>query len=565
MTEDNLDNQRIKWWQEARFGMFIHWGLYAVPAGVWQGDEIPGIGEWIMNRARIPLEEYRKLAEEFNPVKFDAKEVVNLAKEAGMKYLVITAKHHDGFAMYDSKVSDYDIVDATPYGKDPMKALAQECKKAGIKLCFYYSQAQDWADPDAAGNDWDFPDEDKKDFGHYLENKVKPQLKELLTQYGPIGLIWFDTPVKITKEQSFDLKEFVHKIQPDCLVSGRVGHDVGDYGSMGDNEIPVGKLEGNWETPATMNDTWGFKKYDDNWKSTEELLYLLVDLASKGVNYLLNIGPTAEGEIPEPSIKRLKEIGSWLQDNGEAIYGTKASPFSYEFNWGRITQKPGKLYLLLTEWPAADFTLDGIRNKIKDVKMLKSGVKVKFEQSHQGNLDQHILKLYLNQDLPDESISVIELEIEGEADVDDSPKQGPDNIIVLPSHLSQLHGEEINISRGGYTKWHNVSEWLEWEFKVFTPGKFKVKVHTTSRANREWIGGHEISLQLGDKRLTGITEAGEEIKNPRNLHATEMAHDLGELVIEEKGLHKLRLNAEKINDKSLLGLAVTQVILVPVK
>ncbi len=565
MTEGNLDDLRIKWWQEARFGMFIHWGLYAVPAGVWQGKEIPGIGEWIMNRARIPLKEYSKLAEEFNPVKFEAKKVVNLAKEAGMKYIVITAKHHDGFAMYDSKVSYYDLVDATPYGKDPMKALAQECKKAGIKLCFYYSQAQDWADPDAAGNDWDFPDEDKKDFGHYLENKVKPQLKELLTQYGPIGLIWFDTPVKITKEQSLDLKEFVHKIQPDCLVSGRVGHGVGDYGSMGDNEIPVGKLEGNWETPATMNDTWGFKKYDDNWKSTEELLYLLVDLASKGVNYLLNIGPTAEGEIPEPSIKRLKEIGSWLQDNGEAIYGTKASPFSYEFNWGRIIQKPGKLYLLLTEWPAADFILAGIRNKIKDVKLLKSGVKIKFEQSHQDDLDQHILKLYLNRDAPDESISVIELEIEGEADGDNSPKQGPDNTIVLPSHLAQLHGEEINISRGGYTQWHNISDWVEWEFKVFTPGKFKVKVNTTSRANREWIGGHEISLQLGDKRLTGVTEAGEEIKNPRNLHATEMAHDLGELVIEEKGLHKLRLNAEKINDKSLLGLAVTQVILVPVK
>ena len=265
--------------------MFIHWGIYAVPAGVWKGKKISGIGEWIMFRAKIPVVEYEKLAGSFNPVKFDAEAWVGLAKRAGMKYLVITSKHHDGFAMYDSPCSSYDIVDATPYGKDPIKALARACKKAGIRLCFYYSQDQDWNDPNASGNNWDF-DPTEKDFARYLREKVKPQVREILTQYGPIGLIWFDTPITLSLEQSRDLVRFVHRIQPDCIVSGRVGNGVGDYGCLGDNMIPNGRVEGYWETPATLNDTWAFKTHDHEWKSVKTLLGLLVELASKGVNYL---------------------------------------------------------------------------------------------------------------------------------------------------------------------------------------------------------------------------------------------------------------------------------------
>jgi alpha-L-fucosidase len=314
-----------------------------------------------------------------------------------------------------------------------------------------------------------------------------------------------------------------------------------------------------------MNDTWGYKKYDDNWKSTEELLYLLVDLASKGVNYLLNIGPTAKGEIPEPSIKRLKDIGSWMDDNGKAIYGTEASPFSYEFDWGRITQKPGKLYFLFTEWPEAEFEIYGIKNKIKNAKLLKDGTDIKFEQLYEDNSEQNVLKLNLDQTAPDAIISVIEVDIEGEADVDDSPKQRPNNSIVLPAHLGQIHGDEIKISRGGYTNWHNTDDWIEWEFKIFKPGTFKVKVQTTSRANRKWVGGHEINIEIGDKVLSGKIEVEEEVNNPRNLHATEMAHYLGEVNIVEKGFNEIRLEADVINEDSPLGLAVTQVTLIPVE
>lgn len=341
---------RLAWWREARFGMFVHWGLYAIPAGRWRDEAIPGIGEWIMYRARIPVREYEMLAKQFNPIRFDAAAWVALAKRAGQKYLVITSKHHDGFCTFDSKVTDYDIVDATPFGRDPMKELAAECRRQGLKFGFYYSQTQDWHHPDGDGNDWDY-DESKKDFAGYLENYVKPQVRELLTNYGPIGLIWFDTPKGISLEQSQDLVDFVHAIQPDCLVNGRVGNYVGDYASTRDNAIPDGRLDLDWESPATINDTWGFKTDDHNWKSTAGLIRKLVDSASKNGNYLLNVGPTAEGVIPQPSVERLQAMGDWLNVNGESVYGTRPGPVQ-GLDGLRSTTKDGQLYLHVFDWPS---------------------------------------------------------------------------------------------------------------------------------------------------------------------------------------------------------------------
>jgi alpha-L-fucosidase len=339
---DARSDPRLDWFRAARFGMFIHWGLYALPAGVWNGKSIQGIGEWIMLRARVPVAEYERLAGRFNPTSFDTNAWVALAAEAGAKYLVITAKHHDGFCMFKTKLTSYNIVDATPFGRDPMTELAEACQRHGIRFCFYYSQTQDWHHPNGDGNDWDY-DEAKKDFGGYVEDYVRPQVRELLTNYGPIGLIWFDTPKRMTIEQSRSLVDLVHEIQPECLVNGRIGNGLGDYAESRDNVIPSETLPLDWEVPATINDTWGFKTDDHNWKSPSDLVRKLIDVASKDGNYLLNVGPTAEGLIPEPSIERMRAVGRWLRANGEGIYGTRAGPLQ-GLHGVRSTQSASTIY-----------------------------------------------------------------------------------------------------------------------------------------------------------------------------------------------------------------------------
>ncbi len=342
-------NPNLNWFENAKFGLFIHWGLYSKLGGIWKGRDFYGSGEWIMNRAKIPASEYAKIAERFNPFNFNADQWVKIAKDAGMKYLVITAKHHEGFAMFNSKTSDFNIVKATPFAKDPMSALASAARKAGLKFGFYYSQYLDWHEPDGGGNNWDF-DKTKKDYLKYYKEKAIPQLKELLTGYGPLGIMWFDMPGGLNKAQTENLVDSLHKLQPDCLFSSRVGHDLGDYRDFGDSEIPAYPIKGAWESIYTHNDSWGYIKYDMDFKSPREIIRLLAKVASKGGNLLLNVGPDGTGKFPHYSEKYLLETGKWLKRNGESIYGTTYGLIPPQ-PWGVTTSKPGKLFLHIFRLP----------------------------------------------------------------------------------------------------------------------------------------------------------------------------------------------------------------------
>lgn len=372
---------RMQWWREARFGMFIHWGAYAVPAGTYKGERVPGIGEWIMSRAKIPVADYEQFAHAFNPVQFDPDEWVRIAKDAGMKYIIITSKHHDGFAIFDSKVSPYDIVDAAPYRKDAIAALAAAAKRQGIRFGVYYS-IMDWHHPDAQAPNtpeynsrtWSNPN-----FDRYLETYMKPQVTELVRQYPNIDVLWFDGEwvADWTDEKGKALYNYLRTIRPDLIINNRVGHSrqglaglnkenrvgIGDFGTPEQRVPPEGLPGVDWETCMTMNDTWGFKSYDDDWKDTKTLVRTLIDVASKGGNFLLNVGPTAQGRIPGPSVSRLSEMGDWMRQNGEAIYGTKVSPYGQPA-WGRYTAKGATVYAHIFDWPRdRKLALTGLKTK----------------------------------------------------------------------------------------------------------------------------------------------------------------------------------------------------------
>ncbi|AHF15515.1 alpha-L-fucosidase [Niabella soli] len=378
-TASKKEHPNIQWFKDAKFGLFIHWGLYSKLAGTWKGKNYYGSGEWIMNQARIPVRKYDKVAATFDPVNFNADEWAQLAKDAGVKYMVITAKHHEGFSMFDSKVTNFDIVDATPYKKDPMKALSEATRMRGIQFGFYYSQFQDWHEPNGGRNTWDF-DESKKDYQQYYRDKAIPQLKELLTNYGPLGIVWFDTPGGMTKEQTQRFINELRKLQPKSLFSSRVGQGLGDYKDFGDSEVPPVPIAGAWESIYTHNDSWGYIAHDMNFKSSDEIIELLANVASKGGNLMLNVGPDGLGTIPYYSVKYLKATGAWLQKNGESIYASTAG-FIPAQPWGVTTAKPGRLFLHILNRPGNDTVLvPGFTNTASKVYALDGKMNLPFTQ-----------------------------------------------------------------------------------------------------------------------------------------------------------------------------------------
>jgi len=367
----------MEWWRDARFGMFVHWGLYAVPAGVYQNEPVRGIGEWIMNSAQIPVADYEAFAAQFNPVRFDAAEWVRIAKDAGMKYIIITSKHHDGFSLWDSKVSQYDIIDATPFGRDILRELADAAAQEDIRLGFYHS-IMDWHHPDAQAPHfptYNTSEKSNPNFPRYVEDYLKPQVSELVTNYDPV-VLWFDGEwiPEWTHEMGLDMYNFVRSLKPDILINNRVDKGrqgmqgmnrtdqryAGDFGTP-EQEILAGTSTLDWESCMTMNDTWGFKSTDDNWKSAETLIHNLVDIVAKGGNYLLNVGPTAEGLIPQASVERLAEMGDWMEVNGEAIYDSRLWSYYEEGEAVRYTHVGDNIYAISLGWPGRQLTLHRVQ------------------------------------------------------------------------------------------------------------------------------------------------------------------------------------------------------------
>lgn len=408
---------RMQWWKDAKFGLFIHWGIYSVPAGKW--GETTTYGEWIMHTAKIPRAEYAALAQKFNPSKFNADEWVKMAKDAGQKYIVITSKHHDGFAMFGTKTDPYNIVDATPFKRDILKELAEACRKQGMKLGFYYSQAQDWYHPGGAvsGNvEWDKSHEG--DMNKYIDEIAIPQVKEILSNYGDVAVLWWDTPTNMTRAMSEKLAAIAQQY-PNLITNNRLGAGMGGDLETPEQFVPATGFPGrNWEVCMTMNGHWGYNAYDDRWKSTKELLHKLIDIVSKGGNFLLNVGPNQYGVIPEVCQQNLREMGEWLSANGDAIYGTEASPFPY-LPWGRATRKGQRLYLHVFDWPKDGKLSVPFSNKITRAVLLadpKNPLKVTA-----GKSSSHIqLPAYA----PDRIASVVAIDFEGVPNVLPVPSQG---------------------------------------------------------------------------------------------------------------------------------------------
>jgi alpha-L-fucosidase len=477
---------RMSWWREAKFGMFIHWGVYAVPAGTYKDKQIGDIGEWIMLNAKIPVKEYQDFARQFNPTKYDPAAWVALAKEAGMRYMVVTSKHHDGFTMFPTAASKWNIVDATPWKKDVIGPMAAAARAQGLKFGLYYSQAQDWTNPGGAkagmqdGEGWDAAQ--KGSFDKYLDAVAVPQVKEILTTYKP-DVLWWDTPHLMTPQRAEKLARLL-ALQPGIIHNNRLGGGYPGDTETPEQSIPASGYAGrDWETCMTMNDTWGFKSYDQNWKPLATLITNLVDITSKGGNYLLNVGPTAAGEIPAESSNLLKGIGAWMKVNGESIYGSHGSPFK-KLPWGRCTMKDAGadtlLYLHVLNWPSdGKLLVPGLTNNIKSASLLAGGAALAVEKSDNGPL------LTVPATAPDVICTTLKLLVQGKPEIAGlvvlPDKDG--SITLLPDD-ARLDGKLVRTERKD--KILNIGFWVDpgdtvaWDLRADRDGKYAVRIETSA-------------------------------------------------------------------------------------
>lgn len=527
------DASSAKLFRDGNYAMFIHWGLYSNLAGQWHGKTYYGICEWLMhkNMAGIAKEDYMETAESFNPVEFDAKAIVSLAKNAGMKYIVITSKHHDGFAMFDS-AHPFNIVDATPFGRDPMKELAEACREANLGFGFYYSHYKDWTAPGGFGGPGRNSDGSKVTFQQYFQEKCYPQVKEICTGYGPLTIVWFDTPGKMPKEHVVALRDLVRETQPGALLNSRIGHGMGDYVSKGDMEVPPENTEGLWETVDTTNDSWSFAWYDTNWKGPKTILQRLIGTVARGGTYMLNVGPDGRGVIPPRAQQFLLQAGNWIQRYPDVVYGAGPSPWQHAQPWGDVTTDgESTLQLCIFDWPRdGRLNLPGLNSEIQSAVLLSG------QEATPLKIDRHAswASLHLPPRAPEKLVSIVRLQFPALPKVDPTLGVHPNYETTLEAHFANVNGAEKKPERwmekfGEWKHKGQVSRWEKdgkatWEVDVLEPGFYQVGLS-----------------YRGEDRLVWKIESdeGESIQNQQPATLKYAEYPLGVIKFNSAGKHSL--------------------------
>lgn len=568
--------QRIQWWRDARFGMFVHWGVYSLPGGEWKGKKVGGYAEHLMRKEKISRKEYLELAHQFNPTGFNAGQWILQAKEAGMKYFIITAKHHDGFGMYDSKVSDFDLPDQSPFKRDPMAELAAACKKYGMRFGFYYSHAFDWEHPDAPGNDWEYnnPGGDKLLHGgarwydehpellpkaqKYVTEKSIPQIKELINKYHP-DILWFDTPHKLPLSENIRILQAIRETDPNVVVNGRLARSsdisFGDYKNTADRPAEFFPVTGDWEAIPTTNESYGYSKYDSSHKSVAFFIQLMAKAASRGGNLLMNIGPKGDGTFDAKDVAILKGIGQWVDKNYESVGGAGVSGMKWQ-NWGVTTRKGNKLYLHIFEWPT-DGTLhvSGLPAMVKKAYLLADAAKKPLVFKHEQGVI--LFTVQLPAKAVDTANTVVVLELGGHVKNYNVPFVAP-NIPVsrLLAFDAIRNGQGLQYGDGKTGRfyvdgWKSTEQSLRWQIRTIAPAKYKLVI--------KYLAGKD----AGGTYALGINNAKNEYAVINSAKEGEVVTaQLGERIIEA-GVHNLEVRPIAITGQELMKLLEIQLIQIP--
>jgi alpha-L-fucosidase len=533
--------ERMALFRDGNYGMFIHWGLFSHLGGQWHDQTFYGIGEWIKRQMKISEADYMALAKDFNPSDFEAREIARVAKAAGMKWIIITSKHHEGFAMFKS-AHPFNIVDATPFHRDPMKELAAACREAGLGFGFYYSHNQDWTAPGGSGGPAQNPDGTPATFEKYFREKCYPQVQEICTQYGPLNYIWFDTPGKMPKEFVMELAELVRKTQPGALLCSRIGHDLGDYASKGDMEVPPRNIEGDWETCDTTNDSWSYAWYDQNWKDAREILLRLVQTVGRGGTYLLNIGPDGKGRVPPQVAKYLVKAGEWIKRYPQVVYGAGPSPWGHALPWGDVTTQSNTLQLVVFDWPAdGRLMLPGLQTEIASASVVGSGVSVKWTQ--RGTWTEFRVPAAPS----DRPASVIAVQLKGAPKADQTLgvyPNAPANFIVEFAEVSGAEKKEL--------RW--MEKFGEWKFAT-QAGKWTPAGKAVWTVNVCEPGDYRLDLVYrGEGRPVWkiVTDEGVTLQNQQAASTIYHAQPMGLLTFKKSGQHTIAVSLVEGSDKTSL-------------